>query len=305
MRQGLLALLFFLLLLPVSAYSQQTSKSRTEEAKNKLESALNLYSSGEYEECKILLDSYIRDDESKEAYFPNNIMARIYSLKALISYAYRDEREDYKEEIRGLLLKSLEHNPYHEIGDPSEIPPFVLNTFSKVKEEYLSQFSRVSRRISLGILGALVIDPTVLNNPSLLQPGLFFSYNLSKTWSLGFDLRFPLTLPIWDSIRGQIGLIWYPSFRVEKISTAISTYYVFALDNLSTYTHSLSLGGQAEIIYRSGFGFGARAELLRVDLILGLSDAGDLPDYKSISLFKESFLRITFANTIIYLFYTF
>ncbi len=305
MRQSIPAFLFLLLLLPISVYSQVTPKNKTEEARIKLEIALNLYSSGQYEECRKFLDSYIRDGESKAAYFPSKIMARIYSLKALISYAYRDEGEDYKEEIRKLLLKSLEQDPYHEIGDPAEIPPFVLITFSKVKDEYLSRFSRVSRRISLGILGALVIDPTILNNPSLLQPGFFFSYNLSETWSLGFDLRFPLTLPIWESIRGQVGLIWYPSLRVDKISTAVSTYYVFALDNLSTYTHSLSLGGQAEIIYRSGFGFGARSELLRVDLILGLSDAGDLPDYKSISLFKESFLRIAFANTTIYFFYTF
>lgn len=155
-------------------------------------------------------------------------------MKALITYAFRTEGEEYKEEIKGLLLKAIKQDLNLKIGDPAEIPPLITELFKEIKTHYLAGFSRSARRISLGLLAALVIDPTVLNNPSLFQPGFYFGYNLSEAWILDLAFRLPLSLPIWSSIRGQIGLIWYPSFQIEKISTAISASCIFALDDLTS-----------------------------------------------------------------------
>jgi hypothetical protein len=303
MRASLCALL--LTLAALAAAAEEKALSKSEQAQAVLEQAESLYADGAYEQCRELLDSSFRQAESGEVYFPGPVIARMYLLKALITYAFRVEGGEYQAEIASLLKLAVEKDLNLDIEDPAAYPPFILELFRTTRRDYLAPYSRIRRRFSVGILGALVIDPTVLSDPSLLQPGLLFSYNLGETLSLVTSLRLPLSLPIWASVRGQIGLAWYPSFRVEKLSTSLISSYVFSLDDLSTYTHSFSLAGAGEYVFRSGFGFAARAELLRVDLILGQAETGDLPGYRSISLLGESFLRATFANSSIYFFYTF
>jgi hypothetical protein len=232
-------------------------------------------------------------------------MAKIYRLHAQITYAFRGESEGYQDEIRMLYLKAVEQDLDLEIGDLAAVPPLLITLFTEVKADYLQQFARTTRRFSAGLFGALVIDPTVISDPSLLQPGLFFGYNLSDAFTLAGELRVPLSLPIWGSIRGQLSLSWYPVFNISKISTAAIFSYLFSLDNLLTYTHSLTLSGHAEAISRSGWGLAGRAELARIDLILGLTDPADLPDYNSFNILGESFLRVVFANVNFYIFYVF
>lgn len=305
MKGGVCGLYLVLLALPGLLYAQASSKNVNEEAMLRLQTAKQLYTAGEYERCRELLDTYIGEQKTGVFRYPNKVLARIYALRALTAYAFRGEGEGYKEEIRQILAQAVDRDPEIELGKPSEIPSPVMQIFTDTREEYLARFSRTRRRFNLGLLGALVIDPTVVKNPSLLQPGVFFSYNLSELFSLAADLRLPLSAPVWGSIRGQVGLSWYPSFQVRQISPSISTSYLFSLDNLSTYTHSISLSGQAEVISRAGLGAGLRAEFFRLDLILGLTDPADLPSYKATPLFSESFLRVAFANMSFFIFYTF
>jgi hypothetical protein len=295
----------FVFLLTAVTLPAAEELSKSEQARLLLEEAEGLYADGAYEQCRVLLDTSIRQAEREEVYFPAPAIARMYLLRALIAYAFRVEGGEYRAEISSLLERAVKTDLDLDIEDPGAYPPFILELFRSIRREYLARYSRSSRRFSIGILGALVIDPTVLSDPSLLQPGLFFCYNLSEALSLTTSLRLPLSLPLWASLRGQIGLAWYPSFRVEKLSTSVVSSYVFSLDDLSIYTHSFSLAGAGEYVFRSGFGFGARAELLRVDLILGRAETGDLPGYRSISLLGESFLRATFANSSLYIFYNF
>ena len=303
----LLLLTVLLALLPVlpAQAAEEKEPSKKDLAEALLKQAENLYAEGAYEECRDFLKNAITRAENDEIYLPGPVLARLYLLEALIAYAFRVEGEEYREEIIELLQRAVATDLNLDIEDPARYPPYILELFRSTRREYMAPYARLSRRFSVGILGALVIDPTVLSDPSLLQPGLLFSYNLRESLSLVSSLRLPLSLPLWASVRGQIGLAWYPSFRVEKISTSIVSSYVFSLDDLSTFTHSFSLAGAGEYVFRSGFGFAARAELLRVDLILGQAESGDLPGYRSISLLGESFLRATFANASIYFFYTF
>ncbi len=278
--------------------------SKRTDPERSLAEAERLYAEAEYEECGRLLDESLADIQAG-APAAIAVRARHFSLKALVVYALREQGSDYQEVVRGLLVRAVQADPYHDLGDPATVPPFVMRTFQQIRSEYMSRFARTTRRYTFGLLGALVVDPTELNKPSLVQPGVSFGYNVSPTWTLGADMRLPLSLPLYDSIRGQLTALWYPSFYIGRFSTAVATSYVFALDNLATFSHSLSLGGQGEILTRSGVGVGARAELVRVDLILGQVSSEDLPNYRSLSLFGSSFLRTTFANTTVYVFYSF
>jgi hypothetical protein len=287
-----------------AAYAQAASSNRQEEARLRLAQAESLYKSGEYERCGQLLDGYIKEHRSGDFRFPPKEAGRVFGLRALVAYAFRGEGEGYREEVREYLWAALDANPELDLEAPAEIPVFVLDLFYQLKNEYLAQFSRLAKRWSLGVLAAVVIDPTVVQDPKLLQPGLYLCYNLTEAWSLLADLRLPLTAPVWGSIRGQAGAAWFPGYNIRKINPCFTLTYQFALDDLETYTPSLSLGGQSEIVSRFGLGFGMRVEFLRLDLILG-QNAGDVPAYRSVELFGKSFLRASFANTNFLIFYRF
>jgi hypothetical protein len=143
----------------------------------------------------------------------------------------------------------------------------------------------------------------VLLNPLLVQPGISYTFNVTENLSLLADFRFPLQLPLWNSVRGQFGMIWYPTFSIEKLATGVSLTYTFALDNLSAYTHSISFGGRAEFLTRLGLGVVGNAELVRVDLIVGGTQATTSPSYSEIPLL--GLLHIVFANITLYVYYAF
>ena len=178
MKAALCALLLALTALSAAAEEKELSKS--EQAKARLEQAESLYADGAYEQCREFLDNSIRQAESREVYFPGPVIARMYLLRALIAYAFRVEGEEYKAEITSLLKRAVESDLGLDIEDPAGYPPFILELFRSTQREYLARYTRRSRRFSVGILGALVIDSTVLSDPSLLQPGL-----LSRTAGYG------------------------------------------------------------------------------------------------------------------------
>jgi hypothetical protein len=300
---SMVAILFLLAASGVQA-QEPTKRSQQEEAAYRLKVAHGLYQEGDYQNCLSTLDSYVADHKSKTFVFPHGQMAEVYRLRALLAYAFRGEGEQYRQEVRDYLLAALVEDPEVELGSPSEVPAFVQEMFYEVREDYLGRYSRTSRRFSLGLLAALVIDPTEVTDPSRLQPGIYFSYNLSDRWSLISVLRIPLTRPIWDAIRGQAGFAWYPDFNITRINPSISLSYVFSIDNLDTFTHSLSIAGQVERISRMGLGVGVLVEALRLDLIRGV-DTGELPQYRSLELFGQSALRASFANMNIFVTYTF
>jgi len=286
--------------LPVSG-QQPAAPSAAEIAQEELRKGEELYAAGEYPDCQALVSRLIAESEAGSSSLPPRIMARIHRLDALLAYAFRDE--GYAERIETQLRKGLALDLDLEIGDPAEVPPIVLDLFAKVKTAYLAQFSRTARRNAVGISGALVLEPTVFQNPSLLQPGIFYTYNLTESLTLDFELRMPLQLPIWNSIRGQAGLVWYPASQVERIVTGVSFAYQFGLDALSVFTHSLSFGGKMEFLARSGFGLAGNAELLRVDLVLGTSASPQPPKYTQIPFL--GLLQVVFANITLYAFYAF
>ncbi|MGA2640537.1 MAG: hypothetical protein ABSG21_06495 [Spirochaetia bacterium] len=283
------------------AFAQERLPSMAKAAEETLKKAQDLYAAGSYEGCRELVGPILREYEAQPASYPPGIIARLYRLDALISYTFRDE--GYADEIANLLRKAIVLDLDLDIGDPAEVPFFVINTFTKVRSAYLAQFSRMAKRSAVGVFGAVVLEPTVFQNISLLEPGIFYAFNLTDVFSLDAQLRFPLQTPIWNSIRGQIGLLWSPSFRVEKIATGIFLYYIFGLDNLSTYSHSLAFGGRMEYVTRSGIGFAGSAELLRADLVFGSQAPASPPAYTEIPFIGVG--RVVFANITIYMLYSF
>jgi hypothetical protein len=295
-----------LLLLASPLLAQQKAAGGASEdreaARLALQQAEDLYKAGDYQGCADIVEQSIADSDAGRASFPRRTMARMRVLDALLAYTFRDA--GYEERVSQSLKTALTLDLSVEVGEPAEVPPYILERFALIKKEYLAGFTRSARRNTLGFVGAMVLEPTIFTNLSILQPGLFYNFNLSDTLTLASELRVPLQLEIWNSIRGQIGLIWFPTFRVESVSMGISTTYMFGLDNLTTYTHSLSFGGQGEIVSRSGFGVGANVEMLRIDLILGITEPSDLPTYRAIP-FLGNLVRVAFANIRMFAFWTF
>jgi hypothetical protein len=278
-----------------------TPAAGPEVSQRKLEEARALYVSGEYEECRELVSQYLEEYESGDTRLLPRVTAAMYALDALLAYTFREE--GFEQKIDRQLKKGLELDLGLDLGDPAEVPPFILNRFSRIRSAYLEQFSRVTRRHGIGLFGALVLEPTMLVNPLLLQPGIAYSFNLTENWSITADFRFPLQWPLWNSIRGQIGVVWYPTFSIEKLATGVSFAYTFGLDNLSAFTHSISFGGRAEYLTRMGIGIVGNAELVRANLMVGSTQAVTPPTFSQIPFL--GLLQFVFANINIYIYYAF
>ncbi len=283
------------------AGAQEKASSQVREAEETLVKARDLYAAGSYQECRDLVVPFLRSYEAKPSSYPPPTVARLYRFEALLAYTFREE--GYAEEVTTSLTNAVMLDLDMEIGDPAEVPAFVIDKFTKVKSTYLARFSRTARRSQIGVFWALVLEATVWSDISVLQPGVSYTFNISDSFALDAQMRFPLRAPIWNSIRGQAGLLYFPSSRVEKIYTGLSLYYIFGLDDLVTYTHSLSFGGRMEFVTRSGIGFAGNAELLRADLVFGSQAPAPPPSYAQIPFLGLG--RIVFANITLSMFYAF
>jgi hypothetical protein len=295
-----------LLLLAASFVSAEDEKAAqapdpASVARDKLTRAETAFDAGDYKQARELVTGCIAEHEGKTAVYPAAVIARLYVLDALIAYAFRDE--GYAERVDQALKHALALDLDLSIGDPAVIPPFVQERFGALKTDELARYSRTERRSAFGLSCALVLEPTVLKDLSLLQPGLSYMYNLSDSFTLDAEIRFPLQLPLWNSIRGQVGLLWYPSFRVDRICTGVSLFYLFGLDELTTFTHSLSFGGRIDYLSRSGFGVGGNAELVRADLISGSGVIAESPSSSFVSVLGLT--RVVFANITLSAYYAF
>jgi hypothetical protein len=268
-----------------------------------LAAAETLWVDGKYDECRAEVTAGLESASPGLLGPPGLVrtLARLHALEALLAYTFRDE--GYAGQVDAALNAALELDPYFEIGDPSDVPAFVLTRWSRLRDAYLARFSRTARPNAVGAFAALVLEPTIFTNPAVLQPGFSWARSLGATMSLEADFRFPLQWPPWSSIRGQLGIVVFPSYAIERPATGISFSYVFGLDQLTTFTHSLSLGGRAEWLSRSGFGIAANAELARIDLVIGTSKVTEPPRYTEIPFL--GFLNAVFANVTVYLFYVF
>jgi hypothetical protein len=274
-----------------------------ESAGDKLAQAESLYRDGSYEEARSLVQAaleQVRLEVRIVTPTTAGVLARLHALAALLEYAFRDP--GFEERIDAELQQALERDPYIDLGDPADVPTFVQTRFRRLQGAYLERFARSERRSSLGISTALVLEPTVLADPSVLQPGLSYSYNLSEYVSLDAGLRFPLVWPPWNSIRGQIGLTYYPTFLVERVITGITFSYLFGLDELATFTHSLAIGGRAEYLSRGGLGIAMNAELLRANIVM---TGGTLEPPQGTEINLLGLLNIVFANLSLQVFYAF
>jgi hypothetical protein len=290
-----------LLLCSVNAAAAPQPPATATAVQQKLARAEELFAAGEYEQASVIVTASIAEHEAGSARYPSEVITRLYVLDALIAYAFRDE--GYEDRIAQSLEKGLAISLDLDLGDPAGIPPFVQERFASLKAKELARYARTVRRTTVGLFGALVLEPTVLANPSLLQPGISYTFNLDEYFALSVEARFPLQLPLWNSLRGQVGLLYYPSFRVDRICTGVSFYYLFGLDSLTTFTHSLSFGGRIDYLTRGGLGFGGDVEIVRADLVVGSSSLPEPPAYTPVPFL--GLLRVVFANITIHVYYAF
>ncbi|MEJ2663282.1 MAG: hypothetical protein P8107_04425 [Spirochaetia bacterium] len=309
MRTVLCCLLFVSFLSGAALYAQPANTTQPPNApeqksvaETKLDQAQELYTNGKYEACDTLIDETITAMEQNQIPSSNSVLASLYIVKSFVVYAFREK--GYQDKIEKLLRKAIETNIFYDFPDPRVVPLYILEEYRRIKTEYLAQFMKTTRRNVIGLYGSLVMQPTVLKNPAVIQPGIHYAFNLDNSWSLWLNIAIPTQIPLLESIQGTIGVTWFPTFKVETICLGLSAAYSFRLEHYESYAHSVLLEGYGEIIYRSGLGFGASVELMRFDLLFGTGGL-ELPEYGYIDLFPNSSLRLAFANLHLYLFYTF
>jgi hypothetical protein len=287
-----------------SAFAVETPAGQEQrtEAEIRLENARKLYADGKYQECAVLIDQSLAAIEQNQISANNSILAAFYILKSFVVYAFREA--DYQVVIEQLLQKAIETNIHYEFEDPRVVPLYILEQWRNIKTEYLAQFMKTTRRNSIGLYGSLILQPSVLKNPAIIQPGVHYAFNLSEAWALWLNIAIPTQLPLLESIQGTVGATWFPTFNVETICLGLSAAYAFRLEHYESYMHSILLEGYGEIIFRSGLGLAASVELMRFDLLLG-TQAMELPEYGYVDLFPNSSIRLAFANLHFYVFYTF
>jgi hypothetical protein len=284
------------------AFPQESPNDVLVRALAKYKDAEDLYDKGEYKSAADLLDSYISEFEAHPDSFTDKLKAKIYLLRGTITYAFREE--GYRQEIEQYFLKAIERDLDLEPGDPAKVPAYVINLFTKLKVDYIHSFSREIKKSEIGLFAAFVMEPAGSQSSSYLQPGISYTFCFDNNFDIGLDIRFPLKLPVWDSIRGQLGFTWFPYYRVENLCMGISTYYAFGLDQLRYYTHAISFCGRGEIVLRSGFGIAASVEVFRLDLLFGDTSSNPPQESRYVDL-VQNVLRLEFANINFYLIYNF
>jgi hypothetical protein len=266
-------------------------------AERKLAQAEELFAGGDYAAARDFIAASVGEYEAGTVYYPDPVIARFYVLDALVAYAFRDE--GYEARVDAALKKGIAISLDLQLGDPATVPTFVQDRFAKLMAEELGRYARTARRSAVGLSGALALGSSELDI-SLLQAGLSYTYNLSDSFSLDAGIRVPLQAGFWEHVKAQAGLLWYPSFRVERICTGVSFYYMLGFDAPSSFTHSLSFGGRIDFVTRSGFGVGGNAELARADLVA----SSTLPSTSTITLL-DGLVRIVFSNITLYAYYAF
>jgi len=296
MKRPVLSLLVILASLG-SAFAALTPE---EEAKLHLQEIKGLYAEGNYEQCKKAL---IKTQDLKNAgklSFNQTEEAELYLYQALIVYAFREE--GWQKNINDLLLKAIETDLNYELKDFAIVPSYILERYQNLKKGFLAQYTKSAKRQCVGIYGVLSYLPTLVNNPEYIKLGLHYSFNFDDHLTMLLDLELPLALPLFNVMQVRSGLIWFPAFRVELISLGLGIMYALEIQQFKSFINKISFEGYGEIILRSGIGFGASVELLRVELLLG---EGTLENLDYVDLFAGQNVRFVFANLRVYIFLNF
>jgi len=285
-----------------TAVPETTSIPAFADSIQRMDSIKRIYANGDYAGCRFAIDELMSLEKEKKLELSFFQMAKIYSYKALVAYAFREE--GYQDEVKRNLLRAVQTDLNFDFEDYAIIPAYVVDVFIKTKREYHDMFSKTTRRHTMGIYGSLTAIPTILDNPEYLKPGVHYSYNFSESFMLVTDVEFPATANIFNSITGRVGIAWFPSFKVETVSMGLLTLYGIKLEKNTNALHVVSFEGYGEFILRLGLGLAVSIELLRMDLVFG-DEPGDFSETGSVEIISTDQVRLTSGNLRFYLFWTF
>ena len=147
------------------------SAADREAANLALQQAEDLYKAGDYQGCAGIVEGSIADSEAGRALFPKRTMARIRVLDALIAYTFRDA--GYEERVSRSLKTALTLDLNVEVGEPAEVPPYILERFALIKKEYMAGFTRSARRNTIGLVGAIPVARIIAPQKIVYQRIIF------------------------------------------------------------------------------------------------------------------------------------
>ncbi len=259
------------------------------------------YANAEYESCRTLIRRTLEQADAGTLHFPNFYLAEIRVYQALLAYAFREA--GYEKEIETFLQYAIESDINFDFTDYALVPTYVLEQFLRIRRTYLRRFSKTTRRHNLGVYGMASSLTTFIQEAQYFNLGLHYGLNLSDNFTLFFDGEFALSQDFFNLMQFRVGTVWFPSTRVEAASLGLGVFYSLKIEDWTAFINVISIEGYGEIILRAGLGVGASVELMRLDILMG---SGTFPTSTGyVPLFASDYVRFSFANLRIYLFWNF
>jgi hypothetical protein len=221
--------------------------------------ALDLYVRGEYSDCRGLVQRLIDDYVAGAIEVPVRDMATVYLVAACLADIYRDA--NYAEAVDDNLRIALEMDPNAD-ASILESRSFVKGRFTALRSEVLASQGPAGRRFSMGlVLGA--DGPGGIHWRNTVLIGLRLGVGIITWLAVEGGVSIPLLGVPLDETELYLGGTFRPAFVLNRPMLVLNASYVATRQG--TWTHGLSLGGGAEIAFRSGVSLRVSTELLRVD----------------------------------------
>lgn len=253
--------------------------------------ARDLYSRGDYADCRGLVNRLIDDYVAGTIEVRVRDMATVYVLAACLADLFRDT--GWAEAVDEYLRIALEMDPN---TDPALAASrtLVQERFTKIRAEILAAQGPAGRRFSLALVMAADGAGAVLwRNAAFV--GFRFGANITSWLALEGGVNLPLLDSELDDAELHLGATARSAFVLNRPMLVLTVSYVAAHE--VDWFHGVALSGGAEIALWSGVSFRCSAEVLR---LIGAPAPDPAPaNFATVTLFGApitlSLPRITLA----------
>jgi hypothetical protein len=241
------------------------------------ELVLDLYTKGEYADCRGLVRRMIDDYVEGLIKVPVRDMANVYVVAACLEEVFRDA--GWAEAVDEYLRIALEMDPNVDAA-PAASRPFVADRLAEIRAGLLAAQGPTGRRYSIAfVLG--IEGPGGIHWRSVPVFGVRVGAGVLPWLSIESGLSLPVQPPLLDEFECQLGCVVQPVFVLNRPMLIASASYV--LTRAEGWSHGLRVEAGVEMALQSGVHLRAAAELLRIDG--AAAPDPDETDFPSFTLF--------------------
>ena len=220
---------------------------------------LDLYTRGEYADCRGMVRRMIDDYVAGVIDVPARDMATVYVVAACLEDVFRDA--DYAEAVDDFLSIALEMDPNVDTT-PTESRTYVKVRLEAIRTAVVESQGPTGRRFSVGAVVAAE-GPGGIHWRNQPLFGVRLGVGILPWFSLEAGALLPLQGPPPDELELYLGGTFRPVFVLNRPMAVLNASY--AAVQQGAWSHGLSLGAGVEIAFRTGVALRASAELLRIE----------------------------------------